>query len=110
MAQTANSSFSGDLPYSTPIRLKTNTSYIYLNLERSSNEAVKVEIWAGDEGGICDIIDQSYDIYRGKKYMLTNFVKENKHSYAKLNFIGSGSISGVWSPDSVPEPNCITVQ
>jgi hypothetical protein len=27
-----------------------------------------------------------------------------------LNFIGSGSISGVWSPDSVPEPNCITVQ
>jgi hypothetical protein len=112
MAQIANSSFSGNLTYDTPIRLKTNTSSIYLNLERSSSVdgTVRVEIWAGDDGRICNIIDQSYDVCYGRKYMLINFVKENKHSYVKLRFIGSGSISGVWSPDSVPESNCIIMK
>lgn len=46
-----------------------------------------------------------YRFYPGTKRFMYNYVKENGYHYAGIRVIssGTGTVAGVWSPDSVPE-------
>lgn len=46
-----------------------------------------------------------YRFYPGTKRFMYNYVKENGYHYAgiRVTSSGTGTVAGVWSPDSVPE-------
>ena len=101
--------------YWTNIRTKGNNSSIYLNLiESGNNGMVKVSIYG--LGGYepfenCTYQADEYSLYYGKKYELVNYVKERFHSGVQLKFKGNKGqvIKGEWSPDYIPEKDCIKI-
>ena len=97
----------------TRFRLKKNTSSVYVNLESLQIPYLSVKI-VGRNDNSNNFINYTYKtdsfpIQAGRKYFLYNLSPANQE--VRLEFEGPnvGSLKGVWSPDSVSEPGCITI-
>ena len=114
-ANTSDTAFDLTLngPKRTDERMKMNSSSIYLKINSLSHPVnIKVFGTGGDKGTQNETNKQEfYTIDHPGKYELYNTVHENGHEAAFLEFEGPNDahISGVWSPDYVYDPECITL-
>ncbi|MCM1494461.1 MAG: hypothetical protein NC089_01520 [Bacteroides sp.] len=119
-ANTADSPYSFSLttanttPAYTEFRAKTDDSSIYVNplAMTGSLSRVGVVVRARSElnGSISTVgltgTKNYYYTIVGRGYRVHNLVKENGYSYASVGFYsqnGTGTASGVWSPDCANE-------
>lgn len=108
-ASAQDSSYSYNLSknegYKTEFRKKENDSSVYMNC-KSATKSYKAKVYGGFANS--DAHDCSggykYLFKSGYKRFMFNFVNEHKYTVAGVFAIsGSGTASGLWSPDSVPQ-------
>ena len=97
----------------TRFRRKLNTSSVYLKIDSLPIPFISVKI-VGRKDNSIDFINytyktESFPLLAGKKYLLYNLSPANQE--IRLEFQGPlvHSLKGVWSPDSVYDPECITI-
>ena len=96
----------------TPFRHKQNTTSVYLDIhETPPQNRFIIKIIGRKEN---DLVNYTYNtdyfsVEGGKKYMLYNLSPPNTD--VRLEFQGPylESLRGVWSPDSVPDEQAITI-
>ena len=101
----------------TSTERKLDSTSIYLNLQNCHfSGSAKVYIMGQNQGGRpqnCTNRGDYFLVESGKKYMMFNTVNESHFSSVFLEFEKPNAndvISGLWSPDSVPESGCIEIR
>ena len=97
----------------TDSREKKDSSSVYLDLSNAypKGQVVRVYIIDSSSDRIRSYRGDFFKCELGKKYFLYNSVRENGGSYCRVYITGhSNSISGKWSPDSIPQKGVITLK
>lgn len=100
---------------------KDNTSSIYCQIQRTNDSSVTYA-YVNARGGYTSKPTASWAYCNsaepanrymsvGTQYFIYNSVKENGYSYAALSFRTNKAttMSGVWSPDSVPQSGVVQI-